>query len=591
MTFPWSKPVADVPAKTGRELMATHVVKPLHARAIIKNAQIRGRSVRMFDSAATTNLNIDFPVSITSANAEILVSIMASRSRARRLERDNPYASGIITTFQNNVVGDDPFRLEMKVGKLDSTGAFVEESATNQLIEQAWKEAALPENCTVRRDTSRLELYHQAIAAVIRDGGLIGRHFRGFPKNKFGYAIEAIESDRLDHYWNRPAIGTANEIQFSIEMDEYHAPVAYWLLTRHPGDVFAWSNSPKYRERVPAEDVIAFFAMRSRAGQYVGMSRFSSVIQRLHRLDQYDVAEMTAAIVAACQMGFFTKTATTDQYVGDREEDDGEKSMKAEPGQFNELPEGYDVTAFDPKHPVEAYPNFTKQNLRSVATGAGLAYHTLANDLEGVNFSSGRLGENAQRDEFKKLQKHMIYSFVRPHFNEWLKYAILSGSLKLPPSRIEEFQAAAHFHAKRWPYVNPLQDVQADVLRIEAGLTSRSRVIADSDRGGDVEQVDSEIASDKKVDEIHDLDFSGADPTTPTVPKGTPGEDKPNTEDDDETPPAKNGAKSRVNWESVERTLRTLHETDPDDADAKQNLEAFLSFKTSRNGSLSGAHK
>jgi lambda family phage portal protein len=553
MNWPFAK--THIPAKTGGELMSAHTVKPAHARAIIERGQIRGRKVRMFDAAATTNLNVDFPISITSANAEILVSIMAARSRARRLERDNPYASGIITTFQNNVVGDDPFRLEMKVGKNDASGAFIEEKETNQIIEQAWKDAGLPENCTVRRDTSRLELYHQALAAVIRDGGLLGRHYRGFPKNKFGYAIEAIETDRLDHNWNRPAIGTANEIQFSIEMDEYHAPIAYWILTRHPGDVFAWSNSVKYRERVDAQDVIAFFAMRSRAGQYIGMPRFSSIIQRLHRLDQYDVAEMTAAIVAACKMGFFTKTATTDEYVGDEQENDGQKTMKAEPGTFEELPEGYDYKEHDPKHPVEAYPNFTKQNLRSVATGTGLAYHTLANDLEGVNFSSGRLGENAQRDEFKKLQKHMIFSFVRPHFNEWLRYAIVSGALKLPPSRIEEFQAAAHFHAKRWPYVNPLQDVQADVLRIESGLTSRSRVIAESDRGGDVEQVDAEIASDKKVDEIHDLDFSSADPTTPTVGKGTPGETKPNTEDDPEADPEendggdnppKNGKKSRA---------------------------------------------
>lgn len=512
--------------RKGGELMVAHVVKPHHAEVI---RSIPRRKVRMYDAAATTNLNLDFPVSISSANAEILVSITASRSRARRLERDNPYAVGIINTFQNNVAGDDPFRLEMKVGSRDAKGAFVEETETNRKIEEWWKEAGLPENCTARRDTSRLELYHQAIAAIIRDGGIIWRHRRGFPKNKFGYAIEALEIDHLDHYWNRPANGTANEIQFSIEMDEYHGPVAYWLLTRHPGDVFAWSNQDKYRERVDAKDIIAFFAMRSRAGQYVGMSRFSSVIQRLHRLDQYDVAEMTAAIVAACKMGFFTKKETGDQYVGDTDEEG--KTMKAEPGTFEELPEGYEFSQYDPNHPVEAYASFTKQNLRGAATGACLAYHTLANDLEGVNFSSGRLGENAQRDEFKKIQKHAITSLVRPHFNENLKYALLSGELELPPSRIDEFIAAAHFHAKRWPYVNPQQDAQADILRIESGLTSRSRVIAESDRGGDVEEVDSEIASDKKVDDLHGLDFSGSDATLPGVPKGQPGEVKPNAED------------------------------------------------------------
>ena len=42
---------------------------------------------------------------------------------------------------------------------------------------------------------------------VVRDGGILARHYEGFPNNKFAYAIEPIEIDRLDHYWNRPQTG------------------------------------------------------------------------------------------------------------------------------------------------------------------------------------------------------------------------------------------------------------------------------------------------------------------------------------------------------------------------------------------------
>lgn len=531
-------------ARTGGRLLDSRRVKPGDADII---RHVPRQKVRMYDAAVTSRLNEDFPISITSSNAEILVSIMATRSRARRLERDNPYVTTIINAHQNNVVGDDPFRLEMKVGKLVD-GAFVEETDTNREIEEAWKEAALPENCTIRRTISRSEMYWQAISAVIRDGGIIIRHYRNFPKNEFRYAVEVLESDHLDYNWNRPATGSGNEIQFSIEMDEYHAPVAYWLLTRHPGDVFAWSNSPRYRERVDAVDVIALWNIRTRPEQYIGMSSLAPIVQRLHRLDQYDIAEMTAAIVAACKMGFFTKEKTGDEYAGDVQDEQGGKQMQASPGTFDELPDGYDFKEYDPKHPVEAYPNFTKQNLRSVAGGVGISYHLLGNDLESVNFSSGRLGESAQRDQFKKLQKHLITNLVRPHFSVWLKYAILSGKVKQPISRLDELIRAAHFHGKRWGYINPLQDAQADILRIEAGLTSRSRIIAESDRGGDVEQVDSEIASDKKVDEAHRLDFSSSDPTTPTIQKGEPGEGIPNPEEGAQppSPPAKKGGKQTL---------------------------------------------
>ena len=530
--------------ETGGALLKQQTVRPRDAEMLRAQAAKAGKfpiangqmvkmaksKFRMYDAAATTNLNQDSPVSITSANAEILVSISASRARARRLVRDNPYAASAENTYATNVAGDEPFRLEMRVGKYDATGKFEEEVETNRLIEIAWREAGRPENCCASRNLSRLELYHMAIAAVVRDGGILARHRRAYPKNKFGYAIEPIEIDRLDHFWNRPANSTGNEIQFSIEMDEWHAPIAYWILTRHPGDIFAYSNQPKYRERVDADEVVAFFNMRLRAGQYVGMSSFAPVIQRLHRIDQYDIAEMTAAIVSAIKIGFFTKTNTADQYVGTEETEDGMKIDKVEAGvNFEEMPDNFDLKQFDPQHPVEAYAAFSDQNLRSIAQGLKIAHSTLSGNYAGMSFSTGRLEKLPERDNFKVMQEHMKKSFVHPHFNEWLKYAILSGAIPLPASRIQEFQDAAFFHAKRWPYINPLQDAQADILRIEGGLDSRPNVIAESERGGDVEQVDSEIASGRAVDEAHGLDFSGSDPTLPSL-KTPPGTEVENPE-------------------------------------------------------------
>ncbi len=558
-------------------------VMPWHAKALRESNE---RMRRMYESAITTNLNADFPASITSSNAEILTSVSASRARARKLERDNPYARAILEAFQDNVGGWDPFRLEMKVGKYDEQGTFEEEVETNRIIEQAWKEAALPENCTVRKDTSRLEMDLQAITAMIRDGGILWRHHRAFPNNEFGYAVEPIEIDRLDHYWNRPATGTSNEIQFSIEMDNYHAPVAYWILTRHPGDVFAYSSQPKYREQVVAKDVIALFDLRTRAGQYVGMPRFATIIQRLHRIDQFDLAHVTAAIWASCKPFFIVREfPSINGYVPDEikqmmaqgfgeSEDEagaeqGEKMSNVEPGTGEELPFGAKPVLVDPKFPIEAADQFKRDHLRAAAAGAGVPYFYINSDLESVNFSSGRLGLQQFQANCKKLQEHFILGCRRPHFNEWLKYAILSGKVKGPKisiDRLQEFRNAANFHGVRWPYINPLQDVQADILRIEAGLDSRSRVIAESDRGGDVHTVNGEIASDRKCDEAHNLDFSGSDPTTPSVKKGEPGQELPAAEGEAPAPPAKTGGKqtikkSRPNNGRLNQTLALLQAT------------------------------
>lgn len=551
-SFEFSRSQAAKRPDTGA-VIRSRTVQPEHAR-VLQDFTLLGRSLaarrpgrlgrsRMYDAAATDGLSADFPVSIQSANAEILVSAIPARSRARKLERDNPYAWNILNTFQNNVGGEDPFPLRMRVGQKTPEGEFIPERATNDLIAEWWEEAGLPENFTVRRDMSRMEAYLQAITALVRDGGILWRKHPEFPHNKFFYAVEPLEVDRLDHTYNRPATSSNNEIQFGIECDPWHAALAFWILTRHPGDVFAWSQSPRYRERVEASKVIALWDIRTRAGQYVGMPRFASVIKRLHREDQWDVAYVTAAIYAACNQIYLVRDLDANsEYKGDETSETGEEIDTVQPSVARILPMGYKPHQLNANFPTENSTGFKKDNLRAVGAGAGMAYHTLANDLEGVNFSSGRMGENAQRDEFKKLQQHVIINLVRPDFKARLRAAILSGQLPgLELSRLEEYVRGARFLGRRWPYVNPLQDVQADILRVQAGFDSRDRIVSESDRGGSFEDVCAEQAADHEAAEKHDLAF-GSPATAPAEEPGEPGEGE------DAKPPKKTGGKQTLKF-------------------------------------------
>ena len=516
-------------------------------------SELRGKLTRMYEAAMVNNLNADSPISITSGNAEKFVSVVATRSRARSAERDDVFISGAIEAYQDNVGGHEPFRLKMKVGKKNADGEFIEETETNEKIEAWWKEAGRKENCCANRSYTRSEMYWQAISAVVRDGGILYRHRRGFPNNKFGYAIEPIEIDRLDHFYNRPKTGDLNKIEFSIEVDDYDGPVKYWILTKHPGDVFQWSMAAKYREGVPADQVITLFNIRTRAGDFIGMSKFASAIAHLHRLRQYDIAYVTAAIFSACKPFFILQEfPTASEYVPDnirsameayyektigksRGGNEGAKTDFSRPGEAQTLAYGQKPVMMDPKFPNESGPAFRKDMLRAAGTGTGVPYFKLANDLEGVNFSSGRLGLQDFHDACMKLQEHIIDNLCHPHFCEALKYAILSGALDLPISRLDEFRAAAEITGRRWPYVNPLQDVQADILEVEAGFNSRENRIRNSERGGGVQEVDQEIAAGRRVDVAHDLNFT-ADPTKPSLPKGVPGQESPQPQNEPSEP-------------------------------------------------------
>ena len=98
---------------------------------------------------------------------------------------------------------------------------------------------------------------------------------------------------------------------------------------------------------------------------------------------ELEEAEITAARVAACKMGFLVKDKA-DGYVGDMDEA-GNTLMEVEAGAIEELPMGTRFESWNPDHPVGNYSAFVKSCLRGIAAGLGVSYNMLANDLEGVN--------------------------------------------------------------------------------------------------------------------------------------------------------------------------------------------------------------
>ena len=293
------------------------VAAPQHAQVLRDFQEFNRKMFRSYDAALTNNFNTDFNSTFGSANAEVLTSLYLARGRARTLVKDSPHGKAIQRAFQNNVVGHDPFRLKMRVGKFvadgDAAPKFIPESEINRRIEEEWEVAGRPENFSVRRNLSRLEAWRIMEASVVRDGSILIRHWRGFPNNKYGYAVDLLEADRLqESYTGRAPNG--NMIRFSVEFDSWNAPAAYWLLSRHPGDAFGASplggrpvgDNRIYRERVEARDIIHFNNLRDRAEQDIGFTELDCIVQQLHRDRQYDIS-LTYAAIASCCKPFWIK--------------------------------------------------------------------------------------------------------------------------------------------------------------------------------------------------------------------------------------------------------------------------------------------
>ena len=468
---------------------------------------VRPGGARMYEGAQSSRLTADLTVSITSANAEIFVSAIALRSRLRKLERDDDYFRQMLWLLENNVIGEGGIRLRMKArdddGKLDRQA--------NALIEAAWEDYLSEPNCAVTRNRSGVELQRLAMRALARDGVILFRRHRGFD-NPYGYAVEVIEADRLDHWWNRPAVSTANEIQFGVEMDRFAAPLAYWILTRHPGDIFAWRGGPKYRERIPADEIIPLWVIE-RAGQNIGTPLWPSIVTRLNQLHRYEQAEETAATLGAMRMGVIEKEHPTD-YAGPVSES-GQAQKDMEPGLiYDALQPGETYKDVPVSHPSDVFAPFLKQGLRGAAAGAHLPYASVASDLSEINYSSFKAGMNEARDGFKYLQRLVMQKLMRPWFRDWLFYAMLKGKIPLPMTKFEKFVTADRWKPRRWAGLEPLKETQSAVLAIQNGLDSRRNII-EEDFDRDIEDVFDEQEHDAELAKEHGLIFAAPAPVKP----------------------------------------------------------------------------
>ena len=439
---------------------------------------------RNYAAAQVNRLTQGWSTTSASANSDIHRSLDALRARSRKLAMDDEYVRKWLSMVTTNVVGSNGFRFQARV--YDSPNK--PDTLANMAIESAWERFSKKGVADVTGRSSMTGLQQLAIKACARDGEFLFQIIRGTAAgNPFGIALQMIDVDRLDTQLNRPVENTANAIRMGIELNAYGRAVAYWIKTVHPGDLYQTVSGVQNNThvRIPADDIIHGF-MSDRPEQVRGIPWAHAAMMRLNNLGGYEEAAVIAARVGASKMGFFTTPDGQGDIVSTGTDDDtstGGLTMDADPGVFQSLPEGVNFQPFNPDYPTAMYADFVKANLRGVASGLGVAYHALANDLEGVSFSSIRSGTLEERDSWMLIQEWFAESFLERVHAEFMTAALAFGQLTmpngsaLPLSKADKFQAHT-WQGRRWEWVDPRADIEADIAAINAGLKSPQSVAA-----------------------------------------------------------------------------------------------------------------
>jgi lambda family phage portal protein len=310
--------------------------------------------------------------------------------------------------------------------------------------------------------------------------------------------LQLLEAEHLPMGKNEN-LPNGNVIRAGIEFDQIGRRVAYHLYREHPGERLMFANAGQM-VRVPADAVLHIYKPL-RPGQHRGQPWPTQVLMKLHELDQYDDAELVRKKLAAMFAAFIIENNPEDPVIGSKPgegetDPSGAPLAGLEPGSMVKLLPGEDVKFTEPGDVGGMYTEFMRIQLRAIAAGLGITYEQLTGDLERVNYSSIRAGLLEFRRRCEQFQHQvLVYQFCQPVWRAWIEAAAIAGAFDARDyASNPETYLDVEWRPPSWAWVDPLKDMNAEVVAVRAGFKPRSAVI--NEMGYDEEDVDRQIAAD-----------------------------------------------------------------------------------------------
>lgn len=436
--------------------------------------------------------------------SEVRLKNRSLRGGGRDLAATDPYARQFLRMLDLFVAGPLGTTVSAEIQRPAPDGdGFELDREINAIIDAGWQDWASHPVTTDRRHclAAAEHLYWRTQA---NDGDVFVRLFDGYP-NRHGLAIQFVDADQIDSELNREAYGRNREIRMGVELDEYGAPVGYWVRDYPDGHGFKYG--PKrdpyfvsaYDFRTGRGEMLhAGLAMR--ANQLRSLSWFSPVLESAEARLRYTDAVLTAALRAAAQPVALEAQAENfsdlqqppppppadgspeDPSTAEARARYFSPTLEVDPDRIPALPAGWKLASVPNDHPTGNYAPFLKTTLREYAAGLGATYESLANDRESTNYGSLRGGMKLEQKFFQFLQQRGVADFLIPLRLRWLQNSMLQGlatngaeGIVLPGADWRAYERTSYDPpVQEW--IDPVKDIEAVARELELKLTSHTEV-------------------------------------------------------------------------------------------------------------------
>lgn len=478
---------------------------PLFPRYALARLQARmafDEITRAYEAAQPKRGTKGWMTSSSSAPMEDIPAIRTLRNRSRDLVRNNAWARRARRMLPAHIVG---------------TGVMPRPTEdwsdrTKRRALMAWKDWAC--ECDIENGLGFAGLQGLAVGTMVEAGEAL-LIWDPAPRAPGGWTVRVLEPDYLDEGYNEVSRNGSGRIVGGVEFDASGRRTAYHLFEEHPGDMMPIGLPRHQRVRIDAMFVDHLFE-RMRPGQVRGIPWLAASMLGIKNLGDYAEAERWRKKIAAALAAFVVTnnspaasplgalTTTTDAQGRQK------VTETIAPGTIKRLGIGEDVKFSAPPADV-GMNDYMRWELFAIAAGIGVPYAELTGDLSNANYSSMRLG----KIEFWALLDTWQANMVQPIILDraWRRVMATSG--------VPGMACSWSFPKRTW--VDPMKEIQAEILAIENNLLSAPDAIAA--RGDDWRETLAEQAEFEKLRETLGL--------SRPVPVAAPAQDAPPADPED----------------------------------------------------------
>ncbi len=316
-------------------------------------------------------------------------------------------------------------------------------------------------------------------------------------------SLQLHEGHRL-----RTPTGTKRNVVHGVLLSETRKRLEYWL-TRDEIDPNATVSRVNQIEIYPARDAAGHRQVfqiydPKRVSQTRGVTAFAPIFDHLGMFEDINFAKLVQQQIVSCFAIFRTRQAEMGSISGDRYGNQENEALTdgttktiegVGPGMLIEGRPGDTLQGFSPNTPNSEFFQHVKLMLTLIGINLGLPVILVTMDASDTNFSGWRGAVDQARMGFKRNQRWLASRFHKQVYLWKVRQWMADDPILAAAEHRNGINIFGHrWNPPTWPYIQPLQDAQADLLRDKNALISKRRLHAE--RGREWTQLATEIVED-----------------------------------------------------------------------------------------------